>query len=67
MRSDSSAAFSDQEGPATEAKTDAGSDASQGIGERLHHIVNHIDGGLDWYDLYLAQTFPASDALPLWR
>lgn len=22
--------------------------------------------GLDWYDLMLTQTFPASDALPLW-
>lgn len=24
------------------------------------------DTGLDWYDRLLTQTFPASDALPLW-
>lgn len=24
------------------------------------------DSGLDWYDRFLTQTFPASDALPLW-
>jgi hypothetical protein len=24
------------------------------------------DVGLDWYDRLLTQTFPASDALPLW-
>jgi hypothetical protein len=24
------------------------------------------DIGLDWYDLFLTQTFPASDALQLW-
>lgn len=22
---------------------------------------------VDWYDLWIIQTFPASDALPLWR
>lgn len=25
------------------------------------------DDGLDWYDRLLAQTFPASDPLPLWE
>ena len=29
----------------------------------------HLDAerDLDWYDLMLLQTFPASDALPLWN
>lgn len=25
-----------------------------------------MDIGLDWYDRFLTQTFPASDALQLW-
>lgn len=28
--------------------------------------IAHSDEGLDWYDRLLAQTFPASDSLPLW-
>jgi len=35
--------------------------------ERTDTADVESDRGLDWYDLLLTQTFPASDALPLWQ
>jgi len=35
--------------------------------ERTNSEEIESERGLDWYDLLLTQTFPASDALPLWQ